>query len=104
MKRLLIGLVVGVGALGLGIRYLFDPVNGKERRRNALHLWRQSKEDLLAGAQTASGQIQEASHGAMSAVSEGASAIVERVAETSADGEAQLGAHAKSAAKAATSG
>jgi hypothetical protein len=104
MKRLLIGLAVGVGALGVGIRYFFDRVHGKERRREALHLWHQSKEDVLEGAQTASGQMQEASHQATTAGSEAASAIVERVVQASAEDEAQLGAHAKSAAKAAARG
>lgn len=103
MKRLLIGLAVGVGALGVGIKYFFDPVNGKERRQKALRLWHQSKEDVLEGAQTASDQMQEASHQATTAVSEAASAIVERVAQAPVEDEA-LGAHAKSAAKAAARG
>jgi gas vesicle protein len=104
MKRLLIGLAVGVGALGLAVRYFVDPVNGKARRQNALHLWHQSNKDVLEGGGAVFGQVKEASHESSTAVSEAASAMVERVEQASADDEARLGAQLKSAAKAPAKG
>jgi gas vesicle protein len=104
MKRLLIGLVVGVGALGAGFRYFFDPVNGEQRRRNALHLWQKRNDEVLDAARAASGQVQEAAHQATSAASDATSAIRERVGEATATDDASIGADPKSAPKVAARG
>jgi gas vesicle protein len=73
MKRLLIG-----AALGVGVMYFLDPVRGKQRRRQALDLWHENKDDIFDGVRTASEQAQVASRQAASAASKVMSAIGER--------------------------
>ncbi len=94
MKRLLIGLVLGVGVI-----YFLDPASGEQRRRNALHLWRENKDDVLEGARTASGQVQVASRQAASAASKVTSAIGERVEQATTDDDASRGVAPKPRSK-----
>jgi gas vesicle protein len=79
MKRLLVG-----AALGSVVMYFLDPVGGKQRRRQALHLWHENKDDVLEGARTASDHVQVASRQAASAASKVTSAIGQRVKQATA--------------------
>jgi gas vesicle protein len=83
MKRLLIG-----AALGVGVMYFLDPVRGKQRRRQALDLWHENKDDVFDGVRTATEQVQVASHQAASAASKVTSAIGERVEQATAADDA----------------
>ena len=90
MKRLLLGAALGAGAM-----FFLDPVSGKQRRRQALHLWNENKGDVLEGARTASGQVQEASRQAASAASSVTSAVGELVEKATADDNASTGVATK---------
>ena len=83
MKRLLIG-----AALGVGVMYFLDPVRGKQRRRQALDLWHENKDDVFDGVRTATEQVQVASHQAASAASKVTSAIGERMEQATAADDA----------------
>jgi gas vesicle protein len=83
MKRLLIG-----AALGMGVMYFLDPVRGKQRRRQALDLWHENKDDMFDGVRTATEQVQVASRQAASAASKVTSAIGERVERATAADDA----------------
>ena len=50
VKKLLIGAAAGAGAM-----YFLDPNKGPERRRQALRLWSENKDDVLETATKAGG-------------------------------------------------
>jgi gas vesicle protein len=84
MKRLLIG-----AALGLGVMYFLDPALGKQRRRQALDLWHENKDDIFDGVRTATEQVQVASRQAAGVASKVTSAIGERVEQATAADDAR---------------
>ncbi len=56
LKRFILGAAVGAGAM-----YLLDPDSGPTRRRQAMSLWAENKDQVFETARTTSQQVQSAS-------------------------------------------
>jgi gas vesicle protein len=86
LRRLFLGAVLGAGAM-----YLLDPDKGHERRRQALNLWAENKDQVLETARSTSMQVQAVSQQAATAAGKAADTAASKAAGTASKMTEALG-------------